>query len=196
MDGGRRPRLYWNLAQQRASPANGPLPRFITTGRSADASSPHAPRHAAWMPVRLRARYGHLTMSVPDVPRIAVVRRLPVSLTLDGAPVETETTIVDAGSWTVCLATTIADPRAPIELHSAYTGTRGAATRAVHLRCGPRGGEAETVAVEHAADALPVWHAHDRLLLDHLQVVVDCATRLRLAVAVGELDDALASLIV
>jgi hypothetical protein len=43
---------------------------------------------------------------------------------------------------------------------------------------------------------LPVWHEQDRLLLDHLQVVVEHATGLELALAVGELDDALASLAV
>lgn len=141
-----------------------------------------------------------MTMPVPspssDVLRAALVRRLPVSLTLDGAPVASETTIVDAGAWTVCFATTIADPRAPVELHSSYVGASGAMTQAVHLRCGPGRGEAQTETVEHAAGALPVWHAHDRLLVDHLHVVVDCATKLGLAVAVGELDDALASLAV
>lgn len=127
---------------------------------------------------------------------MAAVRRLPVSLTLDGAPVEAETTIVDAGPWTVCFATTIADPRAPIELHSTYLGADGATTQATHLRCGPGKGEAQSEAVEHSAESLPVWHAHGRLLLDHLQLVIEHATQLDLALALGELDDALAALAV
>jgi hypothetical protein len=131
-----------------------------------------------------------------DILRMASVRRLPVPLMLNGAPVESETSMVDAGAWIVCFATTIADPRAPIELYSTYMGARGATTRALHLRCGPRKGEARSEAAEHAADALPVWHAQDRLLVDHLHVVVDHATELGLALAVGELDGALASLAV
>lgn len=141
-----------------------------------------------------------MTMPAPspsrDVLRAALVRRLPVSLTLAGEPVESETTIVDAGAWTVCFATTVADPRAPVELHSTYVGANGAATRAIHLRCGPGRGEAQTETAEHSANTLPVWHAHDRLLLDHLHVVVEHATNLSLTLAVGELDDALAALAV
>lgn len=129
-----------------------------------------------------------------DVLRTVPVRRLRVPLTLDRVSVESDTSVVDAGPWTVCLATSIADPRAPISLHSTYVGTSGAMTQAIHLRCGPRRGQAQSEAVEHSADALPVWHQHDRLLLDHLQVVVDHATRHGLTLAVGELDDALASL--
>jgi hypothetical protein len=129
-----------------------------------------------------------------DVLRVAQVRRLRVSLTLDGAPIRSETTVVDAGPWTVCFATTIAEPHAPLELHSTYLGTRGAVTQATHLRCGPGTGQAESEAAEHAHGILPVWQAHDRLLMDHLQVVVEHATRLGLSLAVGELDDALAAL--
>lgn len=103
---------------------------------------------------------------------------------------------MDAGAWTVCFATAISDPRAPVELHSTYVGADGATTQAIHLRCGPGRGEAQSETAEHSADALPVWHAHDRLLLDHLHVVVDRATKLGLALAVGELDDALAALAV
>jgi hypothetical protein len=129
-----------------------------------------------------------------DVARVAPVRRLPVSLMLDGEPVASETTVVDAGPWTVCFATTLADPRAPIELHSTYQGTPSAQTQAIHLLCGPGGGEARSDAAGHDHDSLPVWHAHDRLLVDHLQVVVSHATQLGLTLAVGELEDALAVL--
>jgi hypothetical protein len=78
--------------------------------------------------------------------------------------------------------TVMPDARLAAELHSSYLGHRGTATRATHLAIGP--GRAWTLVAEHDYEQLPVTHARERCLLDHLQVLVDVATELGHALSV------------
>lgn len=101
------------------------------------------------------------------------VAELPVQITLDGCPVGSSTRLTELGGYHVALSTVLTDPRLPIELHSSYVGHQGTATCATHLTLAP--GDANTRVVEHEHDQLPVTHARERCVLDHLGVLVELA---------------------
>ena len=103
-------------------------------------------------------------------------RQLPVHVTLDQRRVASSTHLAELGGYHVALSTLLLSPTLPIEVHSSYLGAPGAQTRATHLTISP--GRAVTHVTEHDPGQLPVTHARERCVLDHLQILVELATEL------------------
>jgi hypothetical protein len=95
-------------------------------------------------------------------------------LMLDDRPVASSTRLLELGGYHVALSTVLLEPRWAVEVHSSYIGHPAVATRATHLMIAP--GHARTSVDEHDHMQLPVTHARERCLLDHLQVLVELAT--------------------
>jgi hypothetical protein len=116
-------------------------------------------------------------------------RPLTVALRLDGRSVPSSMRLVELGGYHVAIGTVVLSAELPIEVHSGYLGHAGTRTRAVHLTIAPE--RAGTHVVEHDHDQLPVTHARERCLLDHLQVLVDLASELGHTLSVELPDHAL-----
>jgi hypothetical protein len=116
-------------------------------------------------------------------------RQLPVQITLDGQPIASRTRLIELGGYHVALSTVLLSPALAIEVHSSYLGAPGADTRATHLTITP--GHTGTFVVSHDPAQLPVTHARERCVLDHLQVLVELATELGQPVGVDLGDHAL-----
>jgi hypothetical protein len=99
---------------------------------------------------------------------------ITVRLTLDAQPVASATRLTEPGGYHVSLSTVVVSPGLPLEVHSSYLGHPDTLTRATHLTIAPA--HANTHMVEHDHTQLPVTHARERCLLDHLQVLVELAS--------------------
>lgn len=114
-----------------------------------------------------------------------------LELCLDGRLVASETTYASVGAYVVVLATAV--PGLGVTVTTAYIGAQDADTIAVDLFLAPRaaaGNAARTL----ERDLVPVTHAHDRCLLDHL-AQVRCGLADRAGVVTVDVgDDALAAL--
>jgi hypothetical protein len=106
---------------------------------------------------------------VPAQPLTVVVR-------IDARPVASRTRLLELGGYHVAISTVVLDPELPIEVHSSYLGHPGTTTRAAHLTIAPD--SADSLLAEHEHEQLPVTHARERCVLDHLQVLVEHATGL------------------
>jgi hypothetical protein len=82
-------------------------------------------------------------------------RPLPISLTLDGAPVASSTVFRPAGAHVLTISTTIPRPDLPLTLHSTYVGAPGAPTHVIHLQQGPAGYAAQIEGEAFADDHEP-----------------------------------------
>jgi hypothetical protein len=118
-------------------------------------------------------------------------RRLSIRLSLDERPVDSETRLVELGAYHVALSTVVLNADLPIEVHSSYLGHTGTETHATHLTIAPD--IADTYLATHDASQLPVTHARERYVLDHLQVLIDLATKLDQALQVDLPDHAMIS---
>jgi hypothetical protein len=95
-------------------------------------------------------------------------RLLPhATVVIDSQPARCETRYAQLGAWTFHLASCLPDHG--IELHSTYTGTRGADTQAQHLELAP--GYTNSFAQPHDEQSLPVWRERRSCLLDHLALL-------------------------
>jgi hypothetical protein len=97
-------------------------------------------------------------------------------MTLDQRPVEGETRLIELGGYHVALSTVVLSSDLPIELHSSYLGHPGTDTHATHLTIAR--GQADARVETHDSTQLPVTHARERCVLDHLQILVELATAL------------------
>jgi hypothetical protein len=126
-----------------------------------------------------RAALGDTVAGVP-------ARPVTVRLNVDARPVASSTRLIELGGYQLAIGTVVLSTELPIEVHSSYLGHPGTPTRAVHLTIVPE--RAETHVVEHEHHQLPVTHARERCLLDHLQTLVELASDLGHTVSV-ELPD-------
>lgn len=102
--------------------------------------------------------------------RRTVETRVPVSVSLSGRPVPSETRVVSAAAQVLVITTSLPSPEAPYTLHSVYVGDRSGPTSTTHLLLAPGGREAALSQREHPAHELPVAEDERRLCLyDHLQ---------------------------
>jgi hypothetical protein len=93
-------------------------------------------------------------------------RTLPgITLSANGAPVELETIISPVSAYVVCLS--CAAPGLTVGLHSAYVGEQGAQDTAIARLVMSRH-DTTARALTCSSAELPVTHARERLLLDHL----------------------------
>jgi hypothetical protein len=119
---------------------------------------------------------------------MAARRRLlpPATVLIDGQPARCETRYAHLGAWTLHLASCLPDHG--IELHSTYTGTRGADTQAQHLELAP--GHTRSQSQTHDEHSLPVWSARRRCLLDHLAHLQEHLAALGHDARIDALDEA------
>jgi hypothetical protein len=115
---------------------------------------------------------------------------IPVPITLDGAPVESETRLTSAGSDVMILSTCV--PSRGIDVHSVYMGNAIVETQTHHWALAP--GRSEARSETYDPDLLPVRHARGRCLYDHLQALQDWLGRLGYDVGIIARDDAIAAL--
>jgi hypothetical protein len=112
-----------------------------------------------------------------------------VAVRLAGRSVASSTRLAELGGYHVAIGTVVLSAELPIEVHSGYLGHSNTHTCAVHLTIAPE--RVGTHVVEHHHDQLPVTHARERCLLDHLQVLVELATELGHTLSVELPDHAL-----
>src|SRR3954447_26823395 len=103
-------------------------------------------------------------------------RRLPLRLSPDERPGDSETPLVELGAYHVALSTVVLNADLPIEVHSSYLGHAGTETHATQLTIAPD--TADTYVATHDASQLPVNPERERCILDHLQVLIVLATKL------------------
>jgi hypothetical protein len=113
-----------------------------------------------------------------------------VPITLDGAPVESDTRLTTAGPDVLILSTCV--PSRGVDVHSVYMGNGIVETQAHHWALGPSHADAWTET--HDAELLPVRHARSRCLYDHLHALQDWLRRLGYDVGLIASDDAIAAL--
>lgn len=87
------------------------------------------------------------------------------AVSIDGRAVRSETLAAAAGAHVLVLSTAIGE--LGVQLHSSYTGHPDTQTEIGELLIEPREG-AETTSRSAAAGELPVSHARERCLDDHL----------------------------
>ena len=92
----------------------------------------------------------------------------PITVTIDGTPTPSETTLAQAGAYVVVLATAL--PEIPLTVTSTFIGAQDVDTTIVDLTLGLRP-HAHTETRTVARDHVPVTHAHDRCLLEHAATV-------------------------
>jgi hypothetical protein len=110
-----------------------------------------------------------------------------LEITLDGAPVRSETRVASAGAYVLVLSSVLPDHA--IELHSSYVGHPGTPTQASHLMLAP--GISNSGAVEHDETSIPVIIARRRCIYDHLQRLQDFLAELGHTFQIPLADDAL-----
>ncbi len=99
---------------------------------------------------------------------------IPVTISIDGVQMRSETRLAPAGPYALALCSVLPDHAT--ELHSTYLGHPGAPTRVSHLLLAP--GMIESEAVERDEDSIPVMFARRRCLYDHLQQLQGSLQRL------------------
>lgn len=114
-------------------------------------------------------------------------RLIPIKITLDDAPEQSETRIASAGAYALVLSSVL--PDRAIELHSSYLGHPGTPTQTIHLMLAPTISDSE--AVEHDEASMPVMVARRRCIYDHLQRLQDFLAELGHTVQIPLADDAL-----
>jgi hypothetical protein len=123
-----------------------------------------------------------------ELPRIE-----PVQIAVDDRVVDSATSAGPSGSrYVFVVQTSIADAALPVSVHSAYVGAEGTDTLVTHLVQVP-GREPRLGMVGLGEDAMPVPHARERLLLDHLQRVQDVLADLGHAARIELGDEALST---
>jgi hypothetical protein len=75
-------------------------------------------------------------------------RQLPITFTLDGAPVESITHLLRAGPYVLVINTVMPQRGLAVELHSTFLGHGAVRTQATHLLLGPVGQPAYVVTRE------------------------------------------------
>lgn len=97
---------------------------------------------------------------------------VPVTVSLAGSLVPSETRVVSAAAQVLVITTSLATPLAPYTLHSSYVGERDQPTAVTHLLLAP-GDDPALSQHQHAAHLLPVADDERRLCLyDHLQLLL------------------------
>jgi hypothetical protein len=66
-------------------------------------------------------------------------RQLPITFTLDGAPVESVTHLLRSGPYVLAIQTVLPQRGLAVELHSTFVGHGAVRTQATHLLLGPVG---------------------------------------------------------
>jgi hypothetical protein len=115
---------------------------------------------------------------------------IPVPISLDGAPVESETRLTTAGSYVLILSTSV--PARGIDINSVYMGNAIVETQAHHWALAP--GRSEAWSETHDPEVLPVRHARGRCLYDHLQALQQWLGSLGYDAGIVARDEALAAL--
>ena len=121
---------------------------------------------------------------------VAFDGRIPLRLEIDGAPTASETVYAQAGAYTLTIVTTVGRPELPVELHSTYVGHPGVATRAIHLRLGPRSAEREVHVGSHEEDDVCVVFTPRNAVYDHAHELVALLAELGHHAGVDVPDDA------
>ena len=110
----------------------------------------------------------------------------PIQVQLDGRVTRSETTLRETAPHVV-LTTTL--PDVPLTVVTVYIGADDVATTAVHLVLARRP-QARTSTRTLPRDEVPVTHARDRCLLDHLAETRSALSSLGAEAPTIEVDDA------
>jgi len=163
----RGPGLLRSAAFPRAPRIFPPLIPQRDGAPSAARRLPHAERETALKGRCVAAEYGATGQGV------AYRLVIPIPISLDGEPVETETRLTTAGSYVLILSTSVA-PRG-IDINSVYMGNAIVETQVHHWALAP--GRSKAWSETHDPDLLPVRHARGRCLYNHLQALQQCLRR-------------------
>jgi hypothetical protein len=111
----------------------------------------------------------------------------PITIAIDAEPTPSETTMRPAGPHVVKLTTAL--PELPLTVTTAYVGADDVPTTAITFTLGRRPAAQRTIRTL-AHDEVPVTHALDRCVLDHLTQVRPALDALTERTATIEADDA------
>jgi hypothetical protein len=110
-----------------------------------------------------------------------------ITVTLDGKTVPAETTLADVGAHVAVVSTAL--PGLGLTVTNTYVGADDTDTIVVDLVLAPRpDGRARTETLPR--DGLPVTHARERCLLDHVARVRDAISERHTAVPAIDIGDA------
>jgi len=104
---------------------------------------------------------------------VASRSRIDLNLTIDGAPVESETTCTWAGAHVLTVHSVVPRPDLALELHSTFVGHPGVLTHVVHLRLGPVGHEPSITSSDHDPDDLEPTYGARVCAYDHAQRLIE-----------------------
>jgi hypothetical protein len=99
-------------------------------------------------------------------------RTIPLSVTLDGCGVDSETVCEWLGAYVLVIATTLPDPGLAVEVYSTFIGHPEVPTRAVHLMLGPVGRPPFTIDAEHKHEHLNPKTRPRQCAYEHAEILL------------------------
>jgi hypothetical protein len=98
---------------------------------------------------------------------------IDLDLTVDGAPVDSETTCSWGGAHVLTIHTVIPGADLALELHSTFVGHPGLRTHVVHLRLGPPGREPSLTTVDADDGEFEPTYAARACAYEHAQRLIE-----------------------
>jgi hypothetical protein len=117
-------------------------------------------------------------------------RPIPLSITLDGRPVSSETVCEWSSAYVLVIATTLPDPGLAIEVYSTFVGHPGVDTCVTHLRLGPVGEDPVASTAVHGHDYLNPKTKPRECAYEHMEILVEALNDLAYEVAIVMPEDA------
>lgn len=113
--------------------------------------------------------------------------RLPITLTLDGEPVESVTHLVRSGPYVLVLQTVMPQCGLAVELHSTFVGHSAVPTQATHLLLGPVGRPPHVATRDDASGIVDPVNRPDSCVYAHCHELIDLLAEHGLSVTVDRL---------
>lgn len=114
--------------------------------------------------------------------------RLPITFTLCGEPVESDTHLVRSGPYVLVLQTVMPQLGLAVELHSTFVGHNAVPTRVTHLLLGPVGRPPRVIAREDDSGVIDPVDRPDSCVYAHCHELIGLLADRGLDMAVDRLS--------
>jgi len=121
-------------------------------------------------------------------------RLIPLSITLDGRLVSSETVCEWSGAYVLVIATTLPDPGLALEVYSTFVGHPGVDTCVTQLKLGPVGEEPTTSTAVHGHDYLNPKTKPRDCAYEHMEILLEALNSLAFEVGIVMPEDAFGEL--